>query len=55
MMIRTLTFAALVAATALPAAAQTIGGSGQSQSQQSQPQSQSLGGPLIPGVCLAVA
>ncbi|WP_292020612.1 MULTISPECIES: OmpH family outer membrane protein [unclassified Brevundimonas] len=52
MMIRTLTFAALVAATALPAAAQTIGGSGQSQSQQSQPQSQSLGGPLIPGVCL---
>ncbi len=54
MKIRTLTLAVLVAAMAVPAAAQTIGGSGRSQPSQpqAQPQSQPLGGPLIPGVCL---
>lgn len=54
MNIRTLTLAVLVAAMAVPAAAQTIGGSGRSQPSQlqAQPQSQPLGGPLIPGVCL---
>lgn len=49
MMIRTLTLVAIVMSAALPAAAQTIGGSGSSHQQ---PQSQPLGGPLIPGVCL---
>lgn len=49
MLIRTLTVAAVLAAAAAPAAAQTIGGApGQRQTPEAQP----LGGPLVPGVCL---